>query len=94
MMIESDINKEQLNSGSENSQYIILTRHDKFSHAKILMKDKSRVHLIISSNSPIFDSSDFTVVLQQKFGDNYLSLMKKVTLAACCKIKIFAPPQN
>ncbi|XP_060836307.1 fatty acid synthase-like [Rhopalosiphum padi] len=78
MMIENDVNKEQLNSGSENSQYIILTQHDKLSHAKILMKDKSRVHLIVSSNSPISDSSDFTIVLQQQFGDNYLSLIKKV----------------
>jgi hypothetical protein len=94
MMIENDVNKEQLNSGSENSQYIILTQHDKLSHAKILMKDKSRVHLIVSSNSPISDSSDFTIVLQQQFGDNYLSLIKKVSLATCCIIKIFAPPQS
>jgi len=44
-----------------------------------LMKNKSRVHLVVSSINPITDSGDYTIVLQQKFGDSYLSLMKKVT---------------
>lgn len=80
MMIDKD---EQLNSGSENSQYVVLTRHEKLSHAMNLIKNKSRVHLIVSSNGPITDSNDFTVVLQQKFGNYYLSLLKKVTLVTC-----------
>jgi len=76
-------NNEQLNSGSENSQYIVLTRYDKLLQAMDLIKNKSRVHLIVSSNGPITDSKDFTVVLQQKFGNYYLSLLKKVTLVTC-----------
>lgn len=70
----------RLNKGSENSQYVALTRQEKLSRAISLMKDKSRVHLIVFSNGPLSDSGDYTVVLQQKFGDNYLSLIKKVTL--------------
>ncbi|XP_025202615.1 fatty acid synthase-like [Melanaphis sacchari] len=77
MIMENDVSMEQLNNRLDNSQFIVLTRHDKLSHAMILMKNQNRVHLIIFSNSPISDSSDFTVVLQQKFGDYYLSLIKK-----------------
>ncbi|XP_022162608.1 fatty acid synthase-like [Myzus persicae] len=68
----------RLNKGSENSQYVALTRQEKLSRAISLMKDKSRVHLIVFSNGPLSDSGDYTVVLQQKFGDNYLSLIKKI----------------
>jgi len=46
----------------------------------LLMKNKSHVHLIVFSNGPLSDSGDYTIVLQQKFGDNYLALIKKVTL--------------
>jgi len=42
------------------------------------MKNKSHVHLIVISNGPLSDSDDYTVVLQQKFGNNYISLVKKV----------------
>jgi len=77
-MIEDDDNSGRLNRGSENSQYVALTRHETLSRATFLMKNKSRVHLIVFSNGPLCDSGDYTVVLQQKFGNNYFSLIKKV----------------
>lgn len=77
-LIELDMNLEHLISRSDNSQYIVLTRSEKLSHAISLMANKSRVHVIVSSKSPMSNSSDYTVVFQQKFGDNYLSLIKKV----------------
>jgi len=80
MMKKDDGKSRQLNIGSENSQCITLTRHKKLSDAMFLMKNQSRAHLIVFSNSPLSDSGDYTVVLQQKFGDNYLALIKKVTL--------------
>jgi len=80
MMIKDDGNSGQLNRGSENSQYVAFTRHKKLSHAMFLMKNKRRVHMIVYSNGPLSDSSDYAIVLQQKFGDNYFALIKKVTL--------------
>lgn len=68
-----------LNTGSDSLQYIVLTRNDELSRATSLMANKSRVHYIVRSSGPISDSTDYTVVLQQKFGDDYLSLMKKVS---------------
>jgi len=79
-MVEDGDNSDRLNAGSENSQYVALTRHERLSSAIFLMRDKSRVHLIVFSNRPLSDSGGYTVVLQQKFGDNHLSLIKKVTL--------------
>lgn len=79
-MKKDDDKSRQLNRGSENSQCIALTRHERLSDAMFLMKNQNRVHLIVFSNGPLSDSSDYIVVLQQKFGDNYLALIKKVTL--------------
>lgn len=72
------INTEQINTELKNSQYIVLTRDNKLSIAKSLMSNKNNINLIVSSNSPIFDKDGYTVVLQQQFGGNYLSLIKKV----------------
>lgn len=90
-MIEVDVNLERLNTGSESSHCMALTRHERLSHAMILMKNESRVHLIVSSNNPLYDSGVYTVVLQQKFENNYWSLIKKVTLATYLIIQMFAP---
>jgi len=79
-MIKDDGKSGQLNRGTDYSQCVVLTRHTRLSHAMLLMKNKSNVHLIVFSNGPLSDSGDYTIVLQQKFGDNYLALIKKVTL--------------
>jgi len=80
VMIEDDDNLGRLNMRSENSQFVALTRHETLSQTMFLMKNKIRVHLFVFSNGPLSDSGDYTVVLQQKFGNNYISLVKKVIL--------------
>lgn len=44
----------------------------------LLFSNKSHVHLVVYSSSQIHDSNEYVVVLQQKFGENYFALMKKV----------------
>lgn len=80
-LVDVDGNLDCLNGDSDKSQFIVLTRPEQMSRAKSLMANKSRVHLIVSSNGPpMADTDDYTVVLQQKFGDNHhLCLLKKVT---------------
>lgn len=67
-------------TGSDSSQYVVLTKGEKLSHAIALVANKSRAHLIVSSNGPMSDNNDYIVVLQQKFGETYLSLLKKVII--------------
>jgi len=73
-----DVDPERINSGSENSQYVILTRGEKLLHTISLVANKNHVHLIVISNYPIPDNADYIVVIQQKFEGNYLSLIKKI----------------
>lgn len=75
-LIDIDVNS--LKSCSDSSKYIALTRYEKLSQTMSLMTNKSCVHVIVFSNGPMSDSNDYTVVLQQKFGEIYLSLVKKV----------------
>lgn len=77
-LIEFNANLEEINSGSDNSQYIVLTRNEKLPHVMSWIMNKSRVHVIVLSKNPMSNSCDYTVVIQQKFGNNYLSLIKKV----------------
>lgn len=60
-------------------KYIVLARYEQLSHAVSLMSNLSHVHIIVASDVPMSDSDDYTVVVQQNFGENYLSLLKKVT---------------
>lgn len=85
-LIEVDMGLTYLNVGSDNSQYIALIRDEKLSHAISLMANKSRVHLIVSSHGPMSDSANYTVVMQQKFGETYLSLIKKVYILYIYKL--------
>lgn len=79
-LIDVDQDLDNLNSSSNSSKYIALTRYEKLSHTMTLMTHKNYIHIIVFSNSPTSDGVDYTVVLQQKFGETYLSLVKKVVL--------------
>lgn len=78
--MDVDVDSNRLNSSADSSQYIALTRYENLSHTMSLMANKGRVHLIVLSNSSMSDRNGYTVVLQQKFGETYLSLVKKVDI--------------
>lgn len=79
-LLDFGTNPDNLNIASDNCQYIVFTDNEKLTHAVWLMTNKCRVHMIVSSINPIITDTvgDYIVILQQKFGENYLSLIKKV----------------
>ncbi|VVC29215.1 Hypothetical protein CINCED_3A015604 [Cinara cedri] len=79
-LLDFSTHPENSNFNADNLQYVVLTRNEKFSHAISLMKNKNYVHMIVFSNCPITDKvDDYVMILQQKFGGNYLSLVKKIS---------------
>lgn len=78
-LIKFDANSKYQNNYPDNLKYIVLARNEQLSHAVSLMSNLSHVYMIVASNEPMFDSDDYIVIIQQKFGENHLSLIKKVT---------------
>ncbi|XP_025423656.1 fatty acid synthase-like [Sipha flava] len=77
-LIKFDVNSKYQSNYPDNLKYIVLARNEQLSHAVSLMSNLSHVYMIVASNVPMSDSDDYIVVIQQKFGKNHLSLIKKI----------------